>query len=69
MAAVARAHRPPCAVHRRPTGATHVNRSSRTARGTLPVPMSTKHHFVLGEDFGAKEQNRGVIKEIKMNPQ
>jgi hypothetical protein len=24
---------------------------------------------VLGEDFGVKEQNRGVIKEIKMNPQ
>jgi hypothetical protein len=59
----------PCAVHRRPTGANHVRRSSQIARGALPVPVLTMPHSVLGEDFGAKEQNRGIIKEIKMNPQ
>jgi hypothetical protein len=46
-----------------------MRRSSRTNRGALPVPVPTRPHTVLGEDFGVKEQNRGVIKEIKMNPQ
>jgi hypothetical protein len=30
--------------------------------------VPTRPHSVLGEDFRAKERNRGVIKEIKMNP-
>jgi hypothetical protein len=60
---------PPCTVRRRPAGANRVRHSSWTARGALPVPVPTRPHSVLGEDFRAKEQNRGVIKEIKTNPQ
>jgi hypothetical protein len=60
---------PPCIVHRRPTRANRVRRSSRTAHGALPVLMPTRPHSVLGEYFVVKEQNRGVITEIKTNPQ
>jgi hypothetical protein len=57
MAAVPMLATPPRAAHRRPTRATHVCRAARTPRRTLPVLVPTRHHAVLGEDFGVKKQN------------
>jgi hypothetical protein len=69
MAVIARAHRPALCYPSPTRWSQPRARSSQTAHGALPVPVPTRHHTVLGEDFRAKEQNRGVIKEIKMNPQ
>jgi hypothetical protein len=52
----------PHVVHRRPTGASRVRHAARTARRVLPVPVPTRPHPMLGEDFGVKKQNWGVIK-------
>jgi hypothetical protein len=52
----------PHAAHRRPTGATRVRRAARTPHRALLVPVMTRPHPMLGEDFGAKKQNRCVIK-------
>jgi hypothetical protein len=39
-----------------------VRRAARTPYRALPVPVLTRPHPMLGEDIGAKKQNRGVIK-------
>jgi hypothetical protein len=52
----------PRAAHRRPTGATRVRHAAQTPRRALPVPMPTRPHPVLDEDFGTKKENRGIIK-------
>jgi hypothetical protein len=53
---------PPRAAHRRPTGATRVHRAAQTPRRALPVPILTRPPPMLGEDFGAKKQIWGIIK-------
>jgi hypothetical protein len=55
MAAVAHARH-------QPSGATRVRRTARTPRRALHVPVLTRPHPELGEDFRAKKQNRGIIK-------
>jgi hypothetical protein len=39
-----------------------VRHAARTARRVLPVPVPTMPDPMLGEDFGVKKQNWGVIK-------